>query len=80
MHPKTTPLSCSIIFPDDKLKSLDPVKWGQDNKGNGLKVKYIKCLMVKHIKFKLEKAGMFLDKDSADIGVSPYCIMYCKCH
>ena len=79
MHPKTTPPSCSIIFPDDKLKSLDPVKWGQDNKGNGLKA-FCVNEGVKHIKFKLEKAGIFLDKDSAYIGVSPYCIMYCKCH
>ena len=27
MHPKTTPLVCSI-FPDDKLKNLEPVKLG----------------------------------------------------
>ena len=41
-HPKTTPFVYSIIFPDDKLKNLEPVKWGRDNKGNVLKAFYAK--------------------------------------
>ena len=35
---------------------------------------------VKHIKIKLEKAGLFLHKNRAYIGASPDGIMYCKCH
>ena len=41
-HPKTTPLVCSIIFPDDKLKNLESVKWGWDNEGNALEAFYTK--------------------------------------
>ena len=78
-HPKTTPLGCSITFPDDKLKNLEPVKWGRDNEGNALKTFYLKE-DVKHIKFKLEKAGLFLDKNWAYIGASPDGIMYCQCY
>ena len=35
---------------------------------------------VKHIKIKLEKAGLFLHKNRAYAGASPDGIMYCKCH
>ena len=73
-QPKTTPLVCSIIFPDDKLKNLEPVKWGRDSEGNALKEFYGKQ-GVKHIEFKLEKAGLFLDKNRAYIGASPDGIM-----
>ena len=79
MHPKTTPLVCSIIFPDDILKNLEPVKWGQDNEGNPLKAFYVKE-GIKHIEFKLEKADLFLDKNRAYNGASPNNITYCKCH
>ena len=78
MHPKTTPLVCSIIFPDDKLKNLELVKRERHNEGNALKAFYVKE-GVKHIKFKLGKAGLFLDKNRACIGASPEGIMYCKC-
>ena len=78
-HPKTTPFVYSIIFPDDKLKNLEPVKWGRDNEGNTLKTFYAKE-GVKHIEFKLEKAGLIPDKNRAYIGASPDGIMYCKCH
>ena len=36
-HPTTT-FNCSIVFPDDKLKDLEPVKWRRDNETNALKV------------------------------------------
>ena len=78
MHPKTTPLVCSIIFPDDKLKNLELVKRERHNEGNALKAFYVKE-GVKHIKFKIGKAGLFLDKNRACIGASPEGIMYCKC-
>ena len=78
-HPKTTPLVCSIIFPDDKLRNLELVKWGRDSKGNALKAFYAKK-GVKHIELKLEKAGLFLDKNRTYIGASPDGIIYCKCH
>ena len=78
-HPKTTPLVCSIIFPGDKLKIFELVKWRRDNAGNALKAFYAKE-GVKHMKFKLEKAGLFLDKNRAYIRASPDGIMYCKCH
>ena len=61
------------------MKSLESVKWGRDNEGNALKAFYAKE-SVKHIKFKLEKAGLFRDKNRAYIGASPDGIMYCKCH
>ena len=79
MHPKTTPLVCSIIFPDDKLRNLELVKWGRDSKGNALKAFYAKK-GVKHIELKLEKAGLFLDKNRTYIGASSDGIIYCKCH
>ena len=78
-HPKTTPLVCSIIFPDDKLRNLELVKWGRDSKGNALKAFYAKK-GVKHIELKLEKAGLFLDKNRTYIGASSDGIIYCKCH
>ena len=78
-HPKTALRSCSIIFPDDKSKNLEPVKWGRDNEGSALKAFYVKE-DVKHIEFKLENAGLFLDKDRGYIGASPDGIMYCKCY
>ena len=77
-HPKTALRSCSIIFPDDKSKNLEPVKWGRDNEGSALKAFYVKE-DVKHIEFKLENVGLFLDKDKGYIGASPDGIMYCKC-
>ena len=78
-HPKTTPLVCSIIFPDDKQKNFELVKCGRDNKGNTLKAFHAKEV-VKHIEFKLEKAGLFLHKKRAYIGASPDGILFCKCH
>ena len=77
-HTKTTPLACSI-FPDDKYKNLESVKWGRNNEDNALKGFHAKE-GVKHIKIKLEKAGLFLHKNRAYIGASPDSIMYCKCH
>ena len=78
-HTQTTPLVCSIIFPDDKEKNLEPVKWGQNNEGNALKGFHAKE-GVKHIKIKLEKAGLFLHKNRAYIEPSRDGIVYCKCH
>ena len=43
------------------MKNFELVKWGRDNEGNALKAFYAKE-GVKHMKFKLEKAGLFLDK------------------
>ena len=50
-----------------------------DNEGNALKAFYAKE-SVKHTEFKLEKVGLFLDKDKAYIGALPDSITYCKCH
>ena len=41
-HPKTAPLVCWILFPDAKLKNLDPVNWGWENESNALKAFYAK--------------------------------------
>ena len=77
-HRKTIPLVCSIIFPDDKLKNLEPVKCERGNGGNALQAFYAKEV-VKHIKLKLEKAGLFLDKNGLHWSLS-WRYMYCKCH
>ena len=77
-HRKTIPLVCSIIFPDDKLKNLEPIKWERGNGGNALQASYAKKV-VKHIKLKLEKAGLFLDKNGLHRSLS-WRYMYCKCH
>ena len=61
------------------MKNPEAVKWGRDNEGNALKTFYAKKA-VKHIEFKLEKGGLFLDKDRAYIGALPDSIMYCKCY
>ena len=79
-HPKTTPLVCSIYnISRSQIEKLEPVKWGRDNEGNALKAFDAKE-GVKHIGFKLEKAGLFLNKNKAYIGASRDDIKYCKCH
>ena len=61
-------------------KNLEPVtKQGRDNKGNALKAFHAKE-GVKYIKFKLEKADLFLHKNRGQLGASPDGIIYGKCH
>ena len=55
-YPKSTPLDCSIIFPDDKLINLEAVKWGKIMKTTFEMAFYGKN-GVKRIKFKLKKTG-----------------------
>ena len=69
-----------MLYRDTKLDNVTAIKWGITHEEDALKQFYAKEA-TKHIDFKLEKAGLFLDKNRAYIGASsPDSIMYCKCH
>ncbi|ESO91906.1 hypothetical protein LOTGIDRAFT_163266 [Lottia gigantea] len=77
LYPKITPLAADIIL--NHLEKVDAVRWGKDHEKEALKAFYAHEA-TKHDKFKLESAGLFVDKDRAYIGASPDSVVYCKCH
>jgi hypothetical protein len=77
--PKTTPLVSNLLCQDKKLDKVATVQWGKCKEEEALKEFYA-LEATKHIDFKLEKSGLYLDKNRAYIGASPDGIMYCKCH
>lgn len=79
VKPKTTPLVAHLLYQDKKLDNSAAIKWGRTKEEDALKAFYA-FEATKHAEFKVEKAGLFLDKHRAYIGASPDSIMYCKCH
>ena len=75
VKPKTTPLVSNLLYQD----KVTAVQWGKCNEEKALKEFYA-SEATKHIDFKLEKSGLFLDKNTAYVGASPDGIMYCNCH
>ena len=78
-RPKTTNLVASLLFRDQNLEHIEAIKWGISKEKDPLKQFYAEEA-TKHVDFKLESCGLFLDKDRAYIGASPDSIMLCKCH
>ena len=64
---------------DKNISQLESVRWGIANETDAFKQFYAKEA-TKHVDFKLEKCGLFVDKNRAYIGASPDDIMYGKCH
>ena len=79
VYPKTTQLVASLLYQDTNLDHIEAIKWGRIHEEDALKQFYA-LEATKHVDFKLEKGGLFLDKDRAYIGASPDSIMCCKCH
>ena len=79
IQPKTTQLVSSLIYQNNDLSKLQAIKWGREHEKDALRAFY-SLEATKHVDFKLEKAGLFLDKARAYIGASPDALMYCKCH
>eukprot|EP00795_Rhopilema_esculentum_P009832 gene9832-18407_t len=79
VRPKTTHLVANIIHQEENLDHIQAIKWSRDHEADALKGFYAEEA-TRHINFKLEQAGLFLDKDRAYIGASPDAIMQCSCH
>ncbi|CAB3990489.1 RNA-directed DNA polymerase from mobile element jockey [Paramuricea clavata] len=78
---KMTTLIKKLCFSDKEYAATKScTKLQLSNGGNAEKKKHYALEATKHIDFKLEKSGLYLDKNRAYIGASPDGIMYCKCH
>ena len=77
--PKVTPLVADLIYQDNNLDHIEAIKWGHDHEEDAAKAFYA-LEATKHLDFKVEPAGLFVDKTRAYIGASPDKIMKCTCH
>ena len=80
VKPKTTQLVSNLLYQDKRLDNFAAVQWGKCNEEKAALKEFYALEATKHIDFKLEKSGLFLDKNRAYIGASPDGIMYCNCH
>ena len=77
--PKVTPLVADLIYQDNNLVHIEAIKWGHDHEEDAAKAFYA-LEATKHLDFKVEPAGLFVDKTRAYIGASPDKIMKSTCH
>ena len=77
--PKVTCLVADLIYQDNNLDHIEAIKWGHDHEEEDAKAFYA-LEATKHLDFKVEPAGLFVDKTRAYIGASPDKIMKCTCH
>ena len=72
--PKVTPLVTDLIYQDNSLDHIEAIKWGHDHEADAAKAFYA-LEATKHLDFKVEPAGLFVDKTRAYFGASPDKIM-----
>ena len=77
--PRVTPLVADLIYQDNNLVHIEAIKWGHDHEEDAAKAFYA-LEATKHLDFKVEPAGLFVDKTRAYIGASPDKIMKSTCH
>ena len=69
----------SKVFSPNDVTNLEPTKWGKLNEAVPLK-KVLITEATKHINFKVNKCGLFLDHKKFYIGASPDAVACCKCN
>ena len=76
---KVTPLVADLIYQDNNLDHIEAIKRDHNHEEDAAKAFYI-LEATKHLDFKAEPAGLFVDKTRTYIGFLPDKIMKCKCH
>ena len=69
----------SKIFPSNDITNLEPIKWGKLYDVVALKESLI-AEATKHINFKVNKCGLFLDHTNLYIRASADAVAFCKYH
>ena len=77
--PKVTPLVADLIYQDNNLDHIEAIKWGHDHEEDAAKV-FCALEATKHLDFKVEPAGIFVNKTRAYTGASSDKITKFTCH